>query len=181
MLLLAITLLSLPAGTPAPSIQPEHWDGLRSHLVTVSVDREVLDSREIPHTFARLDSLQADLDCIRTRLVDLADAPPLVDAMRLPVRGVAQEKITFNRAVRRVIASRREWELDRVRILDLALADIDRHFRVWDLIGDAGCVTSYVTARRRAMLLLRTELGEECYRRLDLPLAAPAWVFGELR
>ena len=85
--LLALALLNAPPGTPTPPVSAEEWPPARSALIALGVEWEILDSRET--RFAQFAELAMDVDELRRRRRDLADAPRLADAKRFPPRCIA--------------------------------------------------------------------------------------------
>src|SRR5439155_24908127 len=96
---LALALVTSPPGTPLPPFPPEEWPAVRAAIVGLAVEWEILDERE--ERFVRLEDLAADVDALRRRRRDLVNAPPLRDALRIPAKTIAEERLTVNRAYRR--------------------------------------------------------------------------------
>ena len=111
-LLLAAMLLTIPPGTPASCPPPADWPRVRDAVHAVAVEWEILDPRETRYVLTRPDDFCADLNMLRRRYHELADAPPLSDGHRLPDRAAATELVKFNRAYRRHIDQRHQLETD---------------------------------------------------------------------
>jgi hypothetical protein len=176
-LFLAVVMLSAPVGTPERTPPPEHWPLVRSALLAVATDWEILDPRESRYVLARPEEFQTDLDFLRKRRVELADAPRLADSLRLPDRRLLDDYIQFNRAFRRHLENRMLWEPDRAVALIEVLRENERLYRLWDATRDARCEFHYVTYRRLALKKLRDGLGEAAYLAGELPPYVPHWHF----
>ena len=179
-LLLAAVLLAIPPGTPATCPQPDDWPRLRDAVRAVAVEQEILDRREARYLLTKPEDFCTDLNMLRRRHRDLADAPRVADAERFPDRPAVNELVRFNRAFRRHIDQRCQLEADRAVALGQVLAETDRLYQVWDCVRDARCDFYYVTARRQALQKLRDLIGEEAYAEGELPPNVPTWRFREL-
>jgi hypothetical protein len=180
-LVLAATLIAAPPGTPEPPPPPERWTGLQAALHKTAVDLEILDERETRYVLARLEDFEGDLDLLRRRYVELADAPKLADGYRFPDRRSVNEFIRFNRAYRKNLETRQVWEADRADVIRVAVLETDRLYKVWDAVRDARCDFYYVTVRRQALMRLKDLLGDEGYAAGELPPYVPEWRFAESR
>ncbi len=176
-LILAATLLAAPVGTPETLPSEDHWPTLRAALHQVAMAWEILDERETRYLLYNREDFQADLNLLRTRYRDLADAPQLAECQRLPDRHTVNELIRFNRAYRQHLEERQAWELDRADLLREALQETDRLYRQWDAIRDAQCDFYYVTVRRAALKRLRDAIGEEAFATGRMPPYVPLWAF----
>lgn len=173
---LAVVVLTAPLENADPQCLAEHR-GLMRTIRQVAEDWEILDRREHNHLLARPEEFSADVRLLRKRYHELAEAPPVSDALRFPCRELTCELLTFNRAFYRSLAVRRDALGSGPNNLDQALAEADQLYRVWDLVRDARSECYYVTVRRGALLALRQVLGEADYHRASLPPHVPVWQF----
>jgi hypothetical protein len=180
-LVLAAALLAAPPGTPEEAPAADRWPALQEALHKTAVRLEILDERETRYVLARLEDFETDLDLLRRRRADLADAPPLADADRLPARDAVNQLVQFNRTFRRHLEGRLVWEADRADVLGVAMAETDRLYRVWDAVRDARCEFYYVTVRRQALKRLQDMVGSEAFDAVTLPPHVPGWRFQETR
>ena len=180
-LLVAVSLLSAPIGTPELPPEPDRWPAVQQALHATALRLEILDERETRYVLSRLDDFESDLDLLRRRHADLADAPLLAEAERLPGRDAVAQLIQFNRTYRLHLEARQAWEADRADVIGVALAETDRLYKVWDAVRDARCDFYYVTVRRHALKRLRETLGDAAYAATDLPPHVPAWRFQPAR
>jgi len=178
--ILAAMLLSAPVGTPESPVPPDQWPELRQSLRAVAIQWEILDERETGRVLSWMSEYQADLDLLRGRRLDLADAPHLADAARLPDGRDLTEAARFNRAYRQHLDARRLWEADRADAIAGAIAETDRLYLVWDAARDARNESGYVTARREALKRLKDALGPAAYARGDMPHCVPSRLFVDL-
>ncbi|MFO0823199.1 MAG: hypothetical protein U0792_08770 [Gemmataceae bacterium] len=176
-LFLATIMLSAPVGTPEQVPPPERWQIVQEAIHEIAIDWEILDPRETRYVLAKPDDFQIDLDFLRKRKADLADAPKLVEAARLPDRRIMDDHIQFNRAYRKHLDQRLIWEADRVDVLGEAVRETDRLYRLWDAMREAKCEFHYVTYRRLALKKLKEGIGAEVYDTGDLPPCVPEWRF----
>lgn len=180
-LVLAAALLTAPADTPETPPPPEQWAGLQAALHATAVTWEILDPRETRYVLARPEDFDADLNLLRRRRAELADAPKVGDAGRLPGRDTVNEFIRFNRAYRKGLEARQVWEADRADRIGEAVAETDRLYQVWDAVRDARCEFYYVTVRRQALAKLKAAVGPEAYETGALPPYVPEWRFRPVR
>jgi len=180
-LVLAAALLTAPPGTPEQAPPPEQWAGLQAAIHQTAVRWEIMDPRETRYVLSRPEDFEADLNLLRRRYVDLADAPPLADGSRFPDRRTVNDLIRFNRAYRKYLETRQVWESDRADALRVAVLETDRLYRVWDAVRDARCEFYYVTVRRQALKKLKEMLGDEGYALGELPPYVPEWRFTEVK
>ena len=88
-LLIATVLITSPA---LPPVQTPDGSLVRTEAIpcplwslqSVALSLEVMDRREVGWVFCRPEDYAVDLDMIRQRYRELADAPPLVDASGSP-------------------------------------------------------------------------------------------------
>jgi hypothetical protein len=180
-LILAAALLSAPAGTPEPTPPESSWTATRDAIHRVAIDWEVMDERESRYVMATRDDFQADLDLLRKRREELADAPRLADCRRLPPREVVNDFLRFNRAFRKTLEERAQWELDRASLFHSVMQETDRLYRQWDAVRDAQCDFYYVTVRRAALKKLRDAIGGDAFATGHMPPYVPDWRFAAVR
>lgn len=178
--LLAAALLTQTPDMPVPELGPEGFAALRLPLQSLAVDWEILDSREIRYVLVRSEDFTSDLNLLRRRYRDLADAPPACDSERFPERATVNEFLAFNRAYRQHIDAGSPIESTRGWELRTALQETDHLYYIWDTVRDARCEYYYVTVRRQALKRLRDLLGEEAYHTNKLPPFVPLWRFQEI-
>jgi hypothetical protein len=170
---LAVAVLATPpctSDTPQPA---GPLVGLRPTLRSLALSWELLDPREEAYVFAEGGDFDADLDFLRRRCCNLADAPPLADCQRFPPREVAADLLTFNRAYRRALQLRLVVGTPWPEQAQAALVETDRLYHVWDALRDAASDGYYVSVRRQALRALREALGPECYAYGALPPHVP--------
>jgi hypothetical protein len=179
--LMAAALLVTPPDTPEQPVTPEQWPAMQEQLQTTAIAWEILDPREVRYVLARPEDFESDLNLLRRRYQDLADAPRVADSQRLPDRNTVNELLAFNRAYRRNLEARQPVELDRAEDLRAAQRETDRLYQVWDTVRDARCEFYYVTVRRQALKRLRELLGDGSFQDGNLPPFVPIWRFQEIR
>jgi len=178
---MALALLLL-AGSPdvdEPTPHPDQWPALRDSVQRLSLELEILDPREASYIMAKRSDFCTDINLLRRRRIEFADAPRLVDAERFPDRKQVNDLVLFNRAYRRHLIERHTLELDRADLFINAIRETDQLYKVWDAVRDARCDFYYVTVRRQALKRLRCAIGEEAYHLGDLPPNVPTWRFEE--
>ena len=180
-LILAAVLITAPPGTPETPPTPDRWPAVQAALLKTAVDWEILDEKETRYVLARVEDYDADLNLLRRRYTDLAEAPPVGDAGRFPTREVVNEYLRFNREYRKGLETRQVWEADRADLIRTAVSETDRLYRVWDAVRDARCEFYYVTVRRQALQRLRDAIGPDAYAAGQLPPYVPEWRFRERR
>lgn len=176
-LVLAAALLTAPVGTPEQAPTEERWVAVRDALHKTAIRWELMDPREIRYILSSREDFDADLNLLRKRHVELADAPKLAACRRLPERKMVNDLIKFNREYRTHLEERQMWEADRADVLHAAMQETDRMYRQWDAIRDAQCDFYYVTVRRAALKKLRDAIGEEAFTAGRLPNYVPDWRF----
>lgn len=176
-LFFATVLLSAPVGTPELTPPVERWATVQAAVHEVAINLEILDPRETRYVLAKAEDFQVDLDFLRKRKADLADAPMLADAARLPDRRLLDDHIQFNRAYRKNLDTRVLWEADRADVLGEAVRETDRLYRLWDAMREAKCDFHYVTYRRLALKKFREGMGDEAFAVGELPPCVPEWRF----
>jgi hypothetical protein len=180
-LVLAATLLTAPPGTPEPAPDADRWPALQAAIHQTAVEWEILDSRETRYVLSRPEDFEADLNLLRRRYAELADAPKLADGTRFPDRRTVNDLIRFNRAYRKHLETRQVWEADRADAIRTAVTETDRLYRVWDAVRDARCEFYYVTVRRQALKKLKEMIGDDAYALGELPPYVPEWRFREAK
>jgi len=176
-LFFATVLLSAPVGTPEQIPSAERWTAVQTAVHEIAIEWEILDPRETRYVLSKAEDFQVDLDFLRKRKVDLADAPKLMEAIRLPERRLMDDHIQFNRAYRKHLDMRLLWEADRAAVLGEAVRETDRLYRLWDAMREAKCDFHYVTYRRLALKKLQDGLGADVYASGELPPSVPEWRF----
>lgn len=180
-LVLAAALITAPPNTPEQPLSPERWPAVQAALHQTAIEWEILDPRETRYVLARLEDYEPDLNLLRRRYVDLADAPLVADSFRFPDRQTVNEYIRFNRAYRKNLETRQTWEADRADLIRVVVMETDRLYKVWDAVRDARCEFYYVTVRRQALKKLKETIGTEAYEAGELPPYVPEWRFQEMR
>ncbi len=150
---------------------------IRDALHKIAIERELMDPREARYLITSRDDFESDLNLLRRRYAELADAPTLIDCQRLPERRIVCELLKFNRAYRKHLEERQVWETDRLDVLQAAIQETDRLYQEWDAIRDAQCDFYYVTVRRTALKKLRDALGTEAFAIGQMPPHVPNWRF----
>lgn len=172
---LAVAVLTAPLDPTEPVGLAEHACLLPA-LRQLAQAWEVLDPREHNYVLVRAEDFAADAQLLRKRYHELADAPPVSDALRFPSRELTCELLTFNRAYHRGLSVRRDSFGERAELCQ-ALREADELYRLWDLVRDARSECYYVSVRRGALLALRQALGAADYNRGVLPPHVPLWRF----
>jgi len=177
---LAAALLSAAAGSPNPAATRALYPVLKQPLQVLALRWEILDPRETRYILARPEDFLADLNLLRRRYRELANAPGVADSQRFPDRGAVNELLAFNRAFRQHIDVRKPLELLHGSELRTALRETDHLYKIWDAVRDARCDYYYITVRRLALKRLRDLIGNEAYYSADLPPCVPLWRFQTL-
>lgn len=172
---LAVVLLAAPPGAAMPDVPVASWPGVRAAVVGAAVRAELLDARGETDAqadcdlFDRAERFAENLDMLRERRVDLAHAPPIGDAHRLPRPDVLAAGCdaywTFCRRVEAVAAANPA----RRNAVRGTLAEADRFFAAWSAARQARDPGAVVPDRRRALKRLRSLVGEAAYNRVELP------------
>jgi hypothetical protein len=172
----ALALLLAAPDSPELPIPERDWPRLRVELQRLCVGLEILDERELKYVLVERGNFENDLNLLRRRYQDLADAPPLADAARFPDREQVGEYLVFNRSYKRWLEARQPIEVDRDAAIREALRETDRLYCVFDNVRDAGCAFYYSSVKRAALKRLREQLGEAYYTG-ELPPFVPLWRF----
>jgi hypothetical protein len=187
MLIPAAILLEDPPGVPLYVGNVEQQKHLMSALSKLCVQRQLLDPREQRYVFVHDTDLESDLNMVRRRRVELANAPFLAEAAWLPDRALANNLISFNRSYLRHIERRMALELDLVPQLRVVISEINDCYKVWDYMRDARCESYYVTVRRHALLNVKKVLSQiedeygDYWQTRRLPPYVPHWRFQEMK
>jgi hypothetical protein len=174
---LAVAALTVAPGAgdkPPPAKKLAH---LRPAVRQVALSWELLDRRELTYVLAREEDFDADLDFLRQRRRNLADAPPLDDCLRFPDRTLACDYLAFNRAYRKHLARREMTGTPWPEEVRAAMRETDQLYDVWDALRDARSECYYVTVRREALKALRERIGPAAYAFGALPPHVPVWRF----
>jgi hypothetical protein len=175
--LLAAALLLQSPETPEAAPVPEVAESIRFAMQMLALEWEILDSRELRYVLVRPEDFTSDLNLLRRRHSDLADAPSSYDCFRFPERQAINEFLTFNRAYRQHLDMRQPCEPSRWWELRTAVQETDHLYQVWDTVRDARCEYYYVTVRRQALKRLREMVGDDAYYNGQLPPYVPLWRF----
>jgi hypothetical protein len=144
---------------------------------------EILDPTEARYYFGGPDAecWACQMHELRRRVPEMKDWPPFEDHWRLPTKEAAQAAVTLNHGYQRHL--KEEWNFtgDPTGEVRQALRETEELWQVWDAVRDATSPYYYTTVRRRAMAKLKGLVGDEAYRRMDLPPPVPVWRFGEIR
>ncbi|MCS7015819.1 MAG: hypothetical protein NZM42_06850 [Gemmatales bacterium] len=174
--LLAMLLLQSPQVPECcfkPDWLPPRWPMLQLALVGVALDWELLDPREIPYVLNQRETFAVDLQMLRQRYRELADAPLVHDAFLFPKGDALQQAINFNRTCARwfdeYCAHAPELPAERIAYR----RQLDELYRIWDTVREVQCEYYMVTVRRMCLKQLRDMLGEEAYRNGELPPPVP--------
>jgi hypothetical protein len=179
-LLLAIALLSAPVGTPEQAPTSERWPVMVAAVRWVAVDWEIMDEREgLPRSNPLL--FQGDIDELRMRRIELAEAPRLNEAAWLPTLQAANNNITFNRAYRNGLIQRLQWEPDRADTIITALDETEQLNQMWNAIREAKSDSCWTPYRRRNLAELKRLMSEEDWQACVLPPYVPDWRFQQAR
>src|SRR5690606_5608267 len=127
-------LLAAPPGTPEPPVPSGEWPALQTALHQVAVEWEIMDPREVNFVFARQENFVSDLNLLRQRYQDLADAPRAWDAQRFPDRGSVNELVTFNRNFRKHLETQQLIEPDRAAVFRQAARETDRLYEIYNAV-----------------------------------------------
>jgi hypothetical protein len=177
---LAVALLSAPADTVDPPEAAQRYAYLQPTLQAVAIEWEILDPREARFFLTRDEDFVSDLNILRRRHADLADAPPLYDCIRFPNRDVVDDMLTFSRAYRQNLEARMTMETIGWWDLYEAHVEADQLYEVWDLVRDSVCDYYYVTVRRQALKQIKEKVGDAAYFNGTMPPPVPVWRFARM-
>jgi hypothetical protein len=178
---LAFMLLTTPPGVDDATPEPGKWGIVQSSVQELAIEWEILDRRETKYILAKPEEFAIDINLLRRRYQELKDVPRLSEAMRLPDRQTANEQIQFNRAFRKTLETRRQFEIDRSDEWLMVIRETDKLYQVWDAVRDARCEFYYVTVRRHALRKLKETMDDDAWVRAELPPSVPTWHFNEER
>ena len=108
-----------------------------------------MDPRELRYVLTKVEDFQDDLDFLRKRRIDLAEAPRIAEANLLPDRETINDHIRFNRAFRKNMEMRMAWESDRADFIRGVIDENEMLYKIWDAIRDGKSDMHYVTTRRQ--------------------------------
>jgi hypothetical protein len=174
---LAVALLSAAPDAEVPARVAEQLATVLPTVHAVAVSWELLDPREVRDLAARHNAFTDNLQLLRERRRDLADAPPLHDCQRFPDRNLVNDLLSFNRTYRQQLAARQTLEVAYYWELRAAVEETDRLYRIWDLARDARTDYYYINVRREALKKLRETVGSQAYYNGCLPPHVPVWNF----
>lgn len=178
--LLAVALLTTPSDLPSSLGEPEAYFPIRPTLKQVALLWEIMSPREASYLLVRKEDFANDLGILRRRYQELADAPPVNDAVRFPDRATATDQLSLNRTYRQHLEARQLIDLARSWELRAALQETDQLFHIWEAVRDARCDFYDVTVRRQALKRLRLAVGFGTYYSGMLPPAVPLWRFQQI-
>ena len=177
---LAIALLTAPPGPPDARDVQNLFETMKGPLQALAVKWEILDPRESRYILARQDDFAADVNLLRRRYHELANAPGVADSRRFPERALVNDLLGFNRSYRQHIDVRQPLELSNWSEMRDVLQETDRLYQIWDTVRDARCEYYYITVRRQALKKLEETVGPEAYLSGKLPPHVPLWRFQQI-
>ena len=180
-LVLATILLTTPPGIAELPPCEDRFPEIRDAIHHVAIEMEIMDRRESRYVLSKPSDFCADLNMLRRRYCDLADAPKVDDALALPPRSQIVQMLEFNREFRKQMDERTRFEIDRTHLLRGIIWETDKLYQIWDAARDARCEFYYITVRRQALRKLKKLLGDEAYAQSSLPPNVPIWRFNERR
>ncbi|MCS7167085.1 MAG: hypothetical protein RMI91_07880 [Gemmatales bacterium] len=174
--ILAMVLVQVPQ-VPESYVQPDwlrsRWPTMQFALISIALDWELLDPRELPYVLTQPETFSADLHMLRQRYRELADAPFLSDAFLFPQGEIVQQAINFNRACARWFDEHQAHEPHLPPERLSYRHQLDELYRIWDTVREVQCQYYMVSVRRMCLKHLRDMLGEEAYRKGQLPPPVP--------
>jgi hypothetical protein len=175
--LLALALLTGAPESPVSANVVAMHASLKLPLQALAVQWEILDPRELRYILARREDFVSDLNLLRRRQQELADAPPLADCLRFPERATVNDLLSFNRAYRQHMDVMQPIELVHSWEVRTALQETDHLYQIWDAVRDTRCEYYYVNVRRQQLKRLRELVGDRAYYSGNLPPCVPFWRF----
>jgi hypothetical protein len=177
---LGASLLALPPGTPLGPLEGDMRFVVAESVTRVGVEWGVRDDTEATFVYLTPEAMQGELDEMRSRVADLADAPPAYDSLRLPPGRSVQSMIDFNRAFRKNIEARMQLESDRQRFYQLVLDETDDCHEV---LSEMRIATGayYTYYQRTALKRLRDLVGKADYEQGRWPPCVPTWRFNTIK
>jgi hypothetical protein len=176
---LAVVLLTAPVDATERPEAGRDYAYLQTTLQTIAVQWEILDPREARYFLTRSEDFASDLNTLRRRHADLADAPPVFDCIRFPDREVVNDMLAFNRAFRERLEARLSVESFGQSELREALNEAEQLYRIWDQVRDSRCDYYYVTVRRQALKTVKEMVGNAAYYNGTMPPHVPVWRFAQ--
>jgi hypothetical protein len=180
-LMLAALLLTAPVGAPEQTPPQERWPAMQGAIHQIAIDWEILDPRETRYVLGKPEDFQEDLNFLRKRRIDFEDVPKVSESDRLPTKQAVNDNIRFNRAYRKNLETRLTWEPDRANLINEAIQETEKLYKIWDAMRDAKCDYHYVTVRRLALKRLKDLIGPEVYLTGESPPYVPDWRFAAMR
>ena len=137
------------------------------------ITHEILDEQERPSYLARPAEIPADVRLLYARWQELASAPALADACRLPSPALCLHAVAWNQEYRESVQTcmlydPAHWSDHHDRLCLAA----ERRW-IWETAQKATDPCFYVASRRRALQRLRDQLGPAAYYGARLPLPVP--------
>lgn len=166
-ILLAAALLT----NPKAEAKMSEATVLRSSILALAADAEVLDTREKGFVMGQ-DTL-GDLTMLQGRYEESLDAPLLAECERFHDRKWVSEALAINRYHRNYCMQRLAIDLIHSEEIHLIVQGLDSRYEVWDAVRDARCDYYYITIRRASLKLLRTRLGCEDFYMGKMPNILP--------
>lgn len=144
------------------------------------LELQVVDHREERYFFERVVDFQGDVGIVTKRLQDVSNAPRIEMAAILPPAGVAENFLNYNKRYQ-------DYLLDRLEVRRggedtiAALIEAKELNRIWCNIHTATNGYYYIHVRRKALLDVFKELGEENVYNSRYPPCVPIWRFHQVR
>jgi hypothetical protein len=175
----AALLLTAPEFDPVPSLNEAGWKNLRPVIRGLAIQWEILDARE--DRLQRPEHFTIDIQSLRRRFDELADAPHLHDCCRFPTRAVVGQMLDFNQAYKQHLECLRPLLNDQGDTVRAAIRETNQLHRIWEKVYDARSGIYYVSVRRNALKQLREMVGVDAYYTGQLPPHVPVWRFQEIK
>lgn len=167
-------ILSSPIGAQE-KLHDSEFKAIATALRELAIELEIMDPRD--SSFTDPQQFIPDLDYLKTTRVELADAPLLLYADKLPRSAMALRLKEFNVLYRNNLEKRIPWERDREWLIRTCIDEARELWAVWDNIHDAGNVHVYVNHRRRCLKRVMEYVGRDAFYRGELPDFVPTWRF----
>jgi len=174
LLFAAVLIVSPPDSVSLTDAQPLHA-ALNSPLRALALKWELMDHREVDFLLANAQEFDSDLRLLQGRCHELAGAPLLCEAKRLPDRTTISDLMAFNRSYRDSLTSRLAVDKIHAEELQEAVRETDQLYQIWDTARDARCEYYFVSYRRQALQQLRDLVGAESFYQGQLPPNIPWW------
>ena len=172
---LAAVLLTAPPNAYAAENLEGWLEPLRPALVSLAVNQEILDEREVPNRLANAQDFAEDLELLQTRFAGLMNAPYLEECRRFPESELAGQFLTFNEAYHRDLSAQLVFDLLHADEIRSALLETEQLHRIWEALRDARNEFYYVGVRRQSLRSLRDMMGLEAFYTGQLPPQVPVW------